>query len=232
MHKKSPAPLLFSLLLSALLTTLPNLASAAGSSAGNGASLEEILRSARSGKSLPRSKHTASDNTTTDDGTATVDSTGTTDASNAEPLTSDEIADAPEADPFGGAVDALDTDGETMEIDNNGALDGIYKCTLALPKPLDIYVSVNGKSNGQSIFVIADLGNDGLVQGWGIGQISSGDNDAHFLYSGTTSDGKGFSLNAQYDASGNVSATGQATLIDAADKTKSNEASFSCNSLW
>lgn len=227
MHNKFPAPALLTLLLSSLLLLAPNLATAAGSSAANGASLEEILRNSRSGKPLPRSKHAAKDSATTDDSAAP-----TVDISDAEPLTSDEIADAAEADPFGGEVNALDTDGETMEIDNNGALDGIYKCTLALPKPLDIYVSVNGKSNGQSIFVIADLGNDGLVQGWGIGQISSGDNDDHFLYNGTTSDGKGFSLNAQYDANGNVSATGQATLVDASDKTKSNEASFSCNSLW
>lgn len=220
MRNQTQAPTLLTLLLSALLLAAPGLASAAGSSAGNGASLEEILRSARNGTPLPRGKRAASDSATIDSGTV------------AEPLTSDEIADAPEDDPFGGPVDALDTGGETLEIDNNGALDGIYKCSLALAKPLDIYVSVNGKSNGQSIFVIADLGNDGLVQGWGIGQISSGSGDGNFLYSGTTSDGKSFSLDAQYDANGNVSATGKATVVDAGDKTKSSEASFSCNSLW
>jgi hypothetical protein len=218
MRNKLHTPTLLTLLLAALLAA-PGLAGAAGNSAGNGASLEEILRSARNGTPLPRSKRAASDSATTD-------------SSGAEPLTSDETADAPEDNPFGGQVDALDTGGETMEIDNNGALDGIYKCSLTLTKPLDIYVSVNGKSNGQSIFVIADLGNDGLVQGWGIGQISSGSSDSNFLYSGTTSDGKSFSLDAQYDANGNVSATGKATLVDAQDKTKSNEASFACNSLW
>lgn len=226
MRHKAQAPQLLhlplTLLLSALLLAAPTLARAAGSSASNGASLEEILRSVRSGNPIPRSKRAAND----------VAASTTVDSSGAEPLTSDEIADAAEADPFGGQVDALDTAGESMEIDNNGALDGIYKCSLALSTPLDIYVSVNGKSNGQSIFVIADLGNDGLVQGWGIGQISSGNSDGNFLYSGTTSDGKGFSLDAQYDANGNVSATGKATLVDARDKTKSSDATFSCNSLW
>jgi hypothetical protein len=220
--RKQHQPAFLTLLLAALLLAAPLAASATGSSAGNGASLEEILRGARQGTPTPRSKRAASD-TTTDSSTTGTD---------AEPLTSDEIADAPEADPFGGQVDALDTGGETLVIDNNGALDGIYKCSLALSKPLDIYVSVNGKSNGQSIFVIADLGNDGLVQGWGIGQISNGSSDGNFLYSGTTSDGKGFSLDAQYDADGNVSATGKATLVDASDKTKSNDTDFTCHSLW
>ena len=66
MHNQFPAPALLTLLLSSLLLVAPNLATAAGSSAANGASLEEILRGARSGKPLLRSKHAVRDTTTSD----------------------------------------------------------------------------------------------------------------------------------------------------------------------
>jgi hypothetical protein len=85
----------------------------------------------------------------------------------------DLIPDEAPAEPFAGDNDPVVAGQESLELDNSGQVDGIYQCSYEVAgKTLNAYVSVNGKGNGQSIFLIANLAdNSARVSGWGIGQV-------------------------------------------------------------
>ncbi|GAB4396605.1 MAG: hypothetical protein OHK0048_01920 [Rhodoferax sp.] len=149
----------------------------------------------------------------------------------------DEPADATE-DPFGGEVDPLEVDG-TLVLDNSGVLDGIYVCDVrygtGAPSRSQIFVSVNGKSNGDAIFIIGEIDErpDSFF-GWGIGRVADETDGITFHFSGNTSEGEPFTLTATYQEDESVLASGEVIVKfrDPAGGTVGVKSQLSCQSIW
>jgi hypothetical protein len=72
-----------------------------------------------------------------------------------------------------------------------GPLDGIYQCTVSgAGQSFGLFMTVNGKANGQSFFVIAAIGNNSPFDGFGYGTATD------TAFAGNTNTGNTFALTA------------------------------------
>lgn len=141
----------------------------------------------------------------------------------------DIIPDEAPADPFAGEAQEVAAD-QTLEVDNQGKIDGIYRCTYGLGgKEQSAYVSVNGKRDGQSIFVVADVAENSLgVNGWGAGTVR-GDGEGGLVFAGTTDTQLPFGFTVSVAADGSVTADG---LIGMTFKGEDYLGELTCKSIW
>lgn len=73
----------------------------------------------------------------------------------------------------------------------SGPLDGIYQCTMSgAGQSYSLFMTIHGKSDGQSLFVIAAVGNNSPFKGFGFGPASSTG------FTGTTDSGQSFTVTA------------------------------------
>lgn len=73
----------------------------------------------------------------------------------------------------------------------SGPLDGIYQCTMTgAGQSYSLFMTIHGKSDGQSAFVIAAVGNSSPFKGFGLGPASSAG------FTGTTDSGQTFAVAA------------------------------------
>jgi hypothetical protein len=71
----------------------------------------------------------------------------------------------------------------------SGPLDGIYQCTVSgAGQSYSLFMTVNGKTNSQSFFVIAAVGNNSPFKGFGYGTATS------TAFAGTTDSGESFAM--------------------------------------
>lgn len=140
--------------------------------------------------------------------------------------------------PFAGEVDPLALDG-TLALDNSGVLDGIYTCDVRYGRGgqsrSQIYVSVNGKSNGDAVFLIGEIdARPDAYVGWGIGRVADETDGTTFHFAGHTSEGESFTLTATYQADGSVLASGEAIVMfrNPAGGKVDVKTLLSCQSIW
>lgn len=137
--------------------------------------------------------------------------------------------DAPE-DPLFGENDPVVTDGEELDLNNAGAIDGIYQCDYEFgEKTLHTYVSVNGMSDGRSIFLIANLAENNMAMwGWGFGQVTDVDG-LGYAFVGETDNQLPFELAVVVDEQGQALAEGSVGFDVKGTKIL---AEISCRSIW
>jgi hypothetical protein len=127
------------------------------------------------------------------------------------------------------------TPGESIDLADDGAYDGIYACTVTDPGfgKSAAYVSVNGHASGEMIFVLAGLDpNTDLYAGYGKGKFVG------TTLTGTTSRGGAFSFHAAMST--NATGAAQATLggtvrikgRDLTLKAVEYDAQVDCVSIW
>lgn len=152
-------------------------------------------------------------------------------------LEEDDLVEDATHDPFEGESDPWD---ETLELDNSGMLDGIYHCNLSLrgdDAEREVYISVNGKSTGETVFIIGDMipGQNPFF-GYGTGHVFSDATGDNYTFAGVTSANHDFFLIAEYDLDGIVYADGEVTVTfkttDSREPPVTALAEFSCISLW
>lgn len=155
------------------------------------------------------------------------------------PLEGEEPAEAT-GDPFAGQVDPLATDG-LLALDNAGVLDGIYVCEMTYgsdgrsPLKSQIYVSVNGKRNGDAVFIIGEVeARPDAYFGWGMGRVAEETDGDTFLFAGQTSEGQPFSLKATFGPDDSVLAVGEAIVLfgGASGQKVEVKTRLSCQSIW
>ena len=141
-------------------------------------------------------------------------------------------------DPFSGEVDPLAID-STLALDNSGMLDGIYRCDMTYGSDgqsrSQIYVSVNGKSNGDAVFIIGEIEvRSDAYFGWGIGRVADETDGNTFHFSGNTSEGESFALTASYQEDDSVLASGEAVVMfrTAGGEKVGVKTQLSCQSIW
>lgn len=141
----------------------------------------------------------------------------------------DVIPDDAPADPFAGEPHDVTAD-QPLELDNQGQIDGIYRCTYNFgSKEQSAYVSVNGKRDGQSIFVVADVAENTLgVNGWGAG-VARDDGEGGYVFAGTTDTQLPFSFVVTVAADGSASAEG---WVGMTFKGEDYLGELSCKSIW
>lgn len=141
------------------------------------------------------------------------------------------------ADPFGGSAAPLDAD-EPLELDNAGALDGIYTCDMSYDggkTKAQTYVSVNGKSNGDAIFIVGEVDvRPDAYFGWGIGRVARETDGITFTFAGNTSENQPFTLTGTFQEDGSVTASGAAqVMLKTTDGKKvAVKNVLSCKSIW
>lgn len=152
----------------------------------------------------------------------------------------DESPEEASEDPFAGEVDPLDIDG-ALALDNAGLLDGIYTCEMTYGRDgqsllkSQLYVSVNGKSNGDAVFIIGEIeARPDAYFGWGIGRVANETDGDTFHFAGQTSEGQPFALAATYQQDGSIRASGEAVVMfgGAAGKKIAVKTRLSCQSIW
>lgn len=139
--------------------------------------------------------------------------------------------------PFEGESFPLDG---VLELDNSGSLDGIYLCNVVVEGETvnrESYISVNGKSTGETVFIIGDVvSGKNPFFGYGTGYVFSDASGVIYAFQGKTSAKHDFSLTAKYDADGIVYAEGKVTInfksMTSSQTSVSALAYFSCVSLW
>lgn len=91
--------------------------------------------------------------------------------------------------PYGVAAEDAIEPVETLSPDQ-GQVDGVYYCQADLQgRKIPGYISVNGKGNGQTVFIVgAENATEGDLFGYGIGSVSGK------KFTGNTSFGKQFSF--------------------------------------
>jgi hypothetical protein len=121
-------------------------------------------------------------------------------------------------------------EGTGLELDNAGKIDGIYQCSYPFgEKTLQTYVSVNGKGNGQSIFLIANLAENSMpMSGWGIGQVVDVDG-LGYAFMGDTDNQLPFELAVVVDEQGQAVAEGTVGFDVQGTKMLVD---ISCRSIW
>lgn len=129
---------------------------------------------------------------------------GIDDVSTSDPNDLPEDADS---DPFVDNAEPVDLDSDpeddltgdaAVAIDNKGPIDGVYECNVSLPFPpiVKTYVSINGKKDGMTVFLQAEISGAGNnFFGYGLGSVTR-DADNVFNYTGTTSAGQKVSFMA------------------------------------
>lgn len=137
--------------------------------------------------------------------------------------------DAPE-DPLSGDNDPVVAEGEELDLNNSGAIDGIYQCDYEFgEKILQTYVSVNGMSDGRSIFLIANLAENNMAMwGWGFGQVIDVDG-LGYAFVGETDNQLPFELAVVVDEEGQALAEGS---VGFDVRGKKILAEISCRSIW
>jgi hypothetical protein len=144
----------------------------------------------------------------------------------------DLIPDDPPEQPLEGDNEPVvaENEGEALELDNVGPIDGIYQCSYEFAnRTMQTYVSVNGKGNGQSIFLIANMAENSLaMSGWGIGQVVDVDG-LGYAFIGETNNQLPFELAVVVDDQGQAVAEG--TVGFDAKGTKML-VDISCSSIW
>jgi len=147
------------------------------------------------------------------------------------------VADADD-DPFDGEIDPF-AYGKDWDYDNSGVLDGIYQCEMTLSADgqirSQIYVSVNGKSNGDAVFIIGEIeARPDAYFGWGIGRVEDETDGTTFRFSGKTSENEDFALLATYQPDGSVRAQGQAVILFKPPGQPVSDvlAKIACQSIW
>lgn len=144
----------------------------------------------------------------------------------------DIVPDEPPEEPLAGDNEPVvsDAEGESLELDNSGAIDGIYQCQYMLgSRAYSTFVSVNGKGDGQSIFVIANAADNSLpMSGWGIGQVVNVDGEG-YAFVGDTDNQIPFELAVVVDDQGNAVAEGTVGFEVQGTKMLVD---ISCRSIW
>lgn len=86
---------------------------------------------------------------------------------------------------------------DTINLDNDGYIDGIYKCTADHDGKTDqVTIALNGRGDGSQVMMIAaDKRESGDFYGVGTGTVSGAGNTS---FSGTTYAGTTFSFSVQY----------------------------------
>lgn len=144
----------------------------------------------------------------------------------------DIVPDEPPEEPLAGDNEPVvsEAEGESLELDNSGAIDGIYQCQYLLgSRTYSTFVSVNGKGNGQSIFVIANAADNSLaMSGWGIGQVVNVDGEG-YAFVGDTDNQIPFELAVVVDDQGNAVAEGTVGFEVQGTKMLVD---ISCRSIW
>ena len=139
--------------------------------------------------------------------------------------------------------------GTTVTYDNHGAIDGLYNCSLtnthlflatsdgsvsSNPYAPQLYLSVNGKSDGKAHVIIAQTSAPDATSTEGSADVTV---SGHSIR-GTTSEGGAIAVDFSFsmDASGyeNINATGTVVLNgkDVKGANYSNTANISCASVW
>lgn len=113
---------------------------------------------------------------------------------------------------------------------DNGAIDGLYQCQVSYLNTSEaVFLSINGKSDGKTIYLIAAT-NYGGIYGFGSGLVSGK------TFSGNTSANAAFNFKLSFgDADGDqsvdqVSFTGTAGVLDGFKRAV--KATFDCKSVW
>ena len=148
------------------------------------------------------------------------------------------LAEDAEDDPFGGEVEPLTVGGQLL-LDNSGMLDGIYQCGMTFAGYADparqLYVSLNGKRNGDTIFIIGELdASETGFYGYGMGRVADETDGTTYTFSGKTEAGQGFAISASYQPDDSVRATGSGgvTFTDAQGKPLNLVGQLACTSIW
>jgi hypothetical protein len=144
----------------------------------------------------------------------------------------DVVPDEPPEEPLVGENDPVvaEAEGTGLELDNTGKIDGIYQCSYQFGEnTLQTYVSVNGKGNGQSIFLIANLAENSMaMSGWGIGQVVDVEG-LGYAFVGDTDNQLPFDLAVVVDEQGQAVAEGTVGFDVQGTKML---AEISCRSIW
>lgn len=144
----------------------------------------------------------------------------------------DLVPDEPPEEPLAGDNEPVVTEaeGESLELDNSGAIDGIYQCQYPFGNQMfNTFVSVNGKGDGTSIFVIANTADNSLaMSGWGIGQVVNVDG-LGYAFVGDTDNQIPFELAVVVDAQGNAVAEGTVGFDVKGNKMLVD---ITCRSIW
>lgn len=113
---------------------------------------------------------------------------------------------------------------------DNGAIDGLYQCQVSYLNTSEaVFLSINGKSDGKTIYLIAAT-NYGGVYGFGSGLVSGK------TFSGNTSANAAFNFKLSFgDADSDqsvdqVSLKGTAGILDGFKRAV--KANFDCKSVW
>ena len=136
----------------------------------------------------------------------------------------------PPEDPLSGENDPVVADNEELDLNNAGAIDGIYQCDYEFgEKTLQTYVSVNGMNDGRSIFLIANLAENNIAMwGWGFGQVIDVDG-LGYAFVGETDNQLPFELAVVVDEQGQALAEGSVGFDVQGTKIL---AEISCRSIW
>jgi hypothetical protein len=161
---------------------------------------------------------------TTDQTTPPADSTPT-----AETATPDDPPVDASGDPLAGTAEPVQAD-QPLEINNQGSIDGIYRCQYDWGgQAKEVYVSVNGKSDGQSIFVIGNVPeNSFAISGWGAGKVLKAA-EGGYAFVGKTDNDLPFFLAVDVASDGSATADGS---VGVAIKGETIIAQLSCKSIW
>jgi hypothetical protein len=156
--------------------------------------------------------------------------------------------DAPEdaaPNPFADQTEPVDLDSNPADdltgdaavaIDNKGPIDGVYECHVSLPFPpiVKTYVSINGKKDGMTVFLQAEINRSGNnFFGYGLGSVTR-DSDNVFTYTGTTSAGQQVSFMAYKSTrTERVTLEGGVTLgVKSATQSDPIQASYECSKIF
>lgn len=148
------------------------------------------------------------------------------------------LAEEAEDNPFAGEVEPLTVGGQ-LQLDNSGMLDGIYQCGMTFAGYADparqLYVSLNGKRNGDTIFIIGELdASETGFYGYGMGRVADETDGTTYTFSGQTEAGQGFAISATYQPDDSVRATGSVgvTFTDEQGKPLNLVGQLACTSIW
>jgi hypothetical protein len=128
------------------------------------------------------------------------------------------------------AVPLLSLAAPAAQASDNGAIDGLYQCQVSYLNTTEaVFLSVNGKSDGKSIYLIAAT-NHGGIYGFGSGLVSgksfSGNTSANAAFNFTL----GFGDQNSDGSADQVSLKGTAGVLDGFKRAV--KATFDCKSVW
>lgn len=150
------------------------------------------------------------------------------------------------SNPFDEDADEVDLDSDPDDelkgkaaaaINNQGPIDGVYECVVSLPFPplITTYVSINGKKDGMTVFLQAEISRSGNnFFGYGLGSVTR-DSENIFTYNGTTSAGQKVSFIAyKSNRTQRVTLEGSVTLgVKAGSSTgEPIHANYECSKIF